>query len=153
MPHHHLVVSRDYNFMQDVMLCLLGVAATLPSYSGAMVWVTLPECYFPCNSFFPVNTGVMKLRCVAPEKEKSNIRDSEGFDRKEGGSCWSESKLENSASARKDSLEREWGGGVTSVCVFHQLWVESLLVSSGARNTQISYGEFQMGKDFLLFLR
>ena len=40
-----------------------------------------------------------------------------------------------------------------SVCVFHQLRVESLLVSLGARNTQISYGEFQMGKDFLLFLR
>ena len=70
MPHHHLVVSRDYNFMQDVTLCLLGVAATLPSYSRAMVLVTLPECYFPCGSFFPVNTGVMKRRCVAPEKEK-----------------------------------------------------------------------------------
>lgn len=56
--------------MQDVMLSLLGVAATLPSYSGVMVLVTLPECYFPCDYFFPVNTGVMKLRCVAPEKEK-----------------------------------------------------------------------------------
>ena len=56
--------------MQDVTLYLLGVAATLPSYSRAMVLVTLPECYFPCGSFFPVNTGVMKRRCVAPEKEK-----------------------------------------------------------------------------------
>lgn len=52
-------------------------------------------------------------------------RDRELFDRKEGGSCRSERKLENPASARKDSLERERGGGVTSVCVFRQLWVES----------------------------
>lgn len=52
-------------------------------------------------------------------------RDRELFDRKEGGSYWSERKLENTASARKDSLERERGGGVTSVCVFCQLWVES----------------------------
>ena len=64
--HHHLV-SRDYNFMQDVILCLPGVAATLPSYSGVMVLVTL---VISCDYFSPVNTGVMKLRCVAPEKEK-----------------------------------------------------------------------------------
>ena len=53
--------------MQDVILCLPGVAATLPSYSGVMVLVTL---VISCDYFSPVNTGVMKLRCVAPEKEK-----------------------------------------------------------------------------------
>lgn len=82
--------------MQDVMLCLLGVAATLPSYSGVMVLVTLPECYFSCDYSFSCEPwGHETEVCCSREGKVKHQRDRELFDRKEGGSCWSERKLEN----------------------------------------------------------